>query len=192
MCRRHVENIVPDADHKGYTITARHWEPAHYLEATKKKEAPAKKTKGEHRDSDIGIHLLFGSAVGFALGVVATKTLLPMASVKFPELAEQIKLLQDFPLAVYFITLLVSMAVVMVVRSALPAKDKAESKKQKAGAASCMDIPPVGDNGRMVTIDEMRVGGSGSASVMRGETVEVETIRTKYVVNAAGCYSVRF
>lgn len=181
-----MEAIVPDADHKGYTITARHWEPASYIEAQKQKEEkPAKKT--EARQSDFGMHLLIGSAAGFAVGAVATKKLLPIALLKFPQHAELFSLLEAHPLIVYFVTLVVSVVLVLAFHSGAPSEEKVAPLKK---ATSCMDIPTVGDNGRMVTVEEMKVGGSGSAAVMQGETVEVETIRTKYVVNAAGCYSV--
>merc|ERR1719502_1174711 len=48
---------------------------------------------------------------------------------------------------------------------------------------------PEGQGGRRVDIDEMRVGGTGSSSVMNGKVVEVESIKCKYIVNAAGSAS---
>lgn len=48
---------------------------------------------------------------------------------------------------------------------------------------------PVGLGGRKVTVEEMKVGGSGSRTAMNGVIVEKETFRTKYVINCAGGYS---
>jgi len=49
-------------------------------------------------------------------------------------------------------------------------------------------VPPksVGEGGRSITVDEMKIGGSGSVSALGGKVVETETIRARYVVNAAG------
>lgn len=46
---------------------------------------------------------------------------------------------------------------------------------------------PVGKGGSVLGIEDMKVGGSGSASVMQGKTIEIETIKTRYVINCAGC-----
>jgi hypothetical protein len=181
-----VKEIIPDADHKGYTIKARHWEPRAYLEAMKaeedKKAKPAAKGK-----SDIAPHLLFGSASGFAVGAVLIKKALPLARAQLPQHAELIAQVLKVPLAVYGACVVLGIAIVLLMHAVAAGSAPAEETTQ---AASCMDIPPVGKDGRVVSVAEMAVGGSGGSSTMQGETVEVETIRTQYVVNAAGCYSV--
>jgi L-2-hydroxyglutarate oxidase LhgO len=46
-----------------------------------------------------------------------------------------------------------------------------------------------GTGGSKVSVDEMKVGGSGSKTAMNGRTVGKETYKAKYIVNAAGSYS---
>lgn len=178
--RREVTDIKANDDHSGYTITARHWEPKHYLDAI---ETLDKDRADSQKRGSVGHQLLFGSALGFALGAVVCKKLLPAAALNLPEHADKIQLLIGKPLVVYVALVIVCTLVALVLAPGGPSGKKAEKK-------SSMDIPSVGTNGRMVTVEEMKKGGSGSASVMQGETVEIETIRTKFVVNAAGCYSV--
>ena len=48
---------------------------------------------------------------------------------------------------------------------------------------------PVGAGGSKVSIEEMKLGGSGSKTAMEGVTVGKETYRATYIVNAAGSYS---
>ena len=47
----------------------------------------------------------------------------------------------------------------------------------------------VGKGGTKVTVEDMLVGGSGSARIMNGMTVAEETIQAKFVLNCAGGYS---
>ena len=44
----------------------------------------------------------------------------------------------------------------------------------------------VGTGGRKVSVEEMKVGGSGSPQVVDGVSVGTETVRAKYVINCAG------
>jgi glycerol-3-phosphate dehydrogenase len=46
-----------------------------------------------------------------------------------------------------------------------------------------------GRGGRLVTVEEMKVGGSGSMPVMDGQEVELEQIEASFVINAAGSAS---
>ena len=174
--------IAADADHSGYTITARHWEPKQYLESLSAQNEARDNVKDS--PSSVGHHMLLGSSTGFAVGAVLLKKVLPFLAKKMPEHAEKINQVVEAPLVVYFVLIVVCILVALV--AAPVARNDANPKK----TTSCLDIPSVGKDGRMVTVDEMQKGGSGGSSVMQGETVEIETIRTKYVVNAAGCYSV--
>jgi len=49
--------------------------------------------------------------------------------------------------------------------------------------------PPIGTNGSKVSVEEMLVGGSGSKTALKGQTVGVEIYKAKYIVNAAGGFS---
>jgi hypothetical protein len=53
-----------------------------------------------------------------------------------------------------------------------------------------MNVVPLHYDTDFAFNDFLQIGGSGSCSVMRGETIAKEKVRTKYIVNAAGCYSV--
>ncbi len=175
--------IAADADHSGYTITARHWEPKQYLEALSAQNDARDKVKNS--PSSVGHHMLLGSSTGFAVGAVLLKKVLPFLAKKMPEHAEKINQVVNAPVMVYLVLIVVCILVALV---AAPVARNDANKKKKS--TSSMDIPSVGKDGRMVTVEEMQKGGSGGSSVMQGETVEIETIRTKFVVNAAGCYSV--
>ena len=179
-----MTDIAEDANGQGYTVTARHWEPKNYVQAMKEKSFQKKRKES---NSAIEPAMLIGGAAGFALGAVLMQKVLPFALGAHPAHAATIQLMLQNPLAVY------GGCVVLCLIAAFTARAVHNSSSgggKFSGPQSCMDIPAVGDNGRMVTVDEMKVGGSGSASVMQGETVEVESIRTSYIVNAAGCYSV--
>jgi hypothetical protein len=153
------------------------------MKAEEEKSAkPAGKSK-----SDLAPHLLFGSAAGFAVGAVLVKKALPQALTKLPQHAELIAQLLKTPLVVYGACVVLGVVLVLLMHAVTSGAAPAEEPVQPA---SCMDIPPVGKDGRVVSVAEMAVGGSGGSATMQGETVEVETIRTQYVVNAAGCYSV--
>jgi L-2-hydroxyglutarate oxidase LhgO len=47
-------------------------------------------------------------------------------------------------------------------------------------------VKSVGTGGENVTVPQMAAGGSGSSSVLGGVTVATETVRARFVVNAAG------
>jgi len=48
------------------------------------------------------------------------------------------------------------------------------------------DYPQLQRQEQKVSVDDMKVGGSGSMRAMRGESVGKETVRARYVVNCAG------
>jgi hypothetical protein len=186
--RREVKEITPDEDHQGYTIKARHWEPRHYLDAMKDVEASKAQVAVQKQDSHARTELMIGVSAGLGLGAVIVKKGLPLAQTLLPEHAALLESLLQTPLVVYAACVVIGAVVVFLMQSLLrggkaPAAAAAQGK-------SCHDIPPVGDNGKMVTVEQMAKGGSGGAEVMQGITVDIETIRAKYVVNAAGCYSV--
>jgi L-2-hydroxyglutarate oxidase LhgO len=55
-----------------------------------------------------------------------------------------------------------------------------------SGSKGAAALPSVGSGGTAVTVDEMRVGGSGSCSANDGVTVARESIKTRFIVNCAG------
>lgn len=183
LCRREVTAIAADEDHAGYTITARHWEPKQYLEALSALNEARDKAKSS--PGSAGHHLLLGMSTGFAIGAVLLKKGLPFLAKTLPEHTATINQVASAPAVVYVVLVVVCVLIALVA-----APNTRRDAKHKKEPTSSLDIPSVGKDGRMVTVDEMQKGGSGGSSVMQGETVEMETIRTKFVVNAAGCYSV--
>lgn len=187
-----MKEITPDPDHSGYTIKARHWEPRNYLDAMKEVEASKKKGKYTKADGEsrLGMQLMIGCSSGFALGGILLQKVLPIVKTQMPQYAELITMLLKTPLMVYGACVVVCAIMAYFVQSALGANDTSAETTKSSSAQSCHDIPPVGENGKMVSVEQMAIGGSGGSAAMNGETVEVETIRARYVVNAAGCYSV--
>jgi hypothetical protein len=47
----------------------------------------------------------------------------------------------------------------------------------------------MGTGGQKVNVEDMKIGGSGSPTIVQGVTVEKETIRAKYILNCAGSAS---
>jgi hypothetical protein len=190
--------IEPDADHKMYTITAKHWEPETYINAVKEQEAKrALRNAGKYASKGVhlGPQLLFGASSGLAVGAVVLKKGFPFLAQMLPEYAVLCQQLAAEPVLVYAATVTVCLLLVLLVRAIMGEAagiDRVDKKK----VTSAVEIPSVGKMGDAsrgeVTVPEMMVGGSGSQSVMKGEEVALEYIRARYVVNAAGCSSVRF
>lgn len=170
--RRIVKQIEKSAD--GYfNITADHWEPKEYLEALENQEKQ-KKQKG------VTSQLLLALMIGLAGAAVITQIILPesIAKEKYHELLE--KLPGDRPYLQVVFPILSSIIAIVIFAITKPS----QSKKSEAKVPES-----VGTGGNPVGLDEMKLGGSGSAAVMNGRTVGTESIRTKYIVNAAGNYS---
>ncbi len=64
------------------------------------------------------------------------------------------------------------------VKKTTPLKDLVE----KAGSI-------MGTGGTKVTVDDMKIGGSGSPQILEGVSVGEETVRTKFIINCAGSAS---
>lgn len=193
--RREVKEITPDADHTGYTIKARYWEPRQYLEAMKAHvNHSVEKAKPAPKESRAGMQLLLGVSTGLAVAAVLIKKGLPHAHHVLPQHTELLATLQAKPLIVYGACVALGLLVALFAQTIAGAGKRSSGDKARkdsaAGKKSAFDTPPVGENGRMVSVEEMAVGGSGGAEAQQGVTVEIETIRARYVVNAAGCYSV--
>ena len=71
----------------------------------------------------------------------------------------------------------------------LPAAAGRAKFQASASASAATKTVAGGPGGRTVTVDEMKVGGSGAASAVGGRTVGVEHIEARFVVNAAGSAS---
>jgi glycerol-3-phosphate dehydrogenase len=64
------------------------------------------------------------------------------------------------------------------------------SANRVAGKGTLQDgRKPVGTGGKRLTVEEMKVGGSGSMTGMNGVVVGKEQYRARFIVNAAGSFS---
>jgi hypothetical protein len=168
-----VKQIEKSAD--GYfNISVDHWEPQDYLDAMENQQKQ-KKQKG------LVFQLLSATVIGLATAAVVTQVLLPesIAMEKYGDLLQQFP--GDRPY-MHFIFPLLSLVVTLITfLVTMP------SSSQKSASSA---VPPtIGTGDSTVGLDEMKLGGSGSSAIMKGKVVQQETIRTRYVVNAAGNYS---
>lgn len=163
-----IKQVDAKNPNSGFEVTVRHWEPLNYVEATKKSSSGSSS-------------IVTAGAVGVAAGVALTKVVLPYLEKNHAHISS-VQLLLEQPHIVHLAMIVLCTVFAFVLNS---------SFSSKGAHKSTFNIPAVGKGGSKVTVEEAKVGGSGSATVMRGETVEIETIRTRYVVNAAGGFSVR-
>lgn len=87
-----------------------------------------------------------------------------------------------------YVILIGCFAISSVVLSALKGQEHADRAEKKNTADAKFD-PSTQMANTPVTVEEMKVGGTGSRTQMKGETVRLESYKAKYVVNCAGSYS---
>jgi hypothetical protein len=163
--RRHVTAIAPTNDDKGMIVTATHWEPQPYLDATAAAAAAATSTKAGWTTSQyalVGGAVLVvmtagnkGDATSVVAGVAVALVVLGFALFGFGGGTGNATVSKSTPLS----TLV-----------------------GQAGAV----LGKLGDDGTKVTVEDMFVGGSGSARIQKGVPVAPETYQAKYVINCAG------
>ena len=119
--------------------------------------------------------------VGLAISSIITQVILPENIVK----EKYSHLLNNLPGDRPYIHIIFPLLAVIfgLINYLLTAPKKSETSK------TVIAPPSVGTGGTPIGVEEMKLGGSGSAAVMDGRVVGQEVIRTKYVVNAAGNYS---
>lgn len=177
LFRREVQAIEKCQDGT-FKIEARHWEPAAYLAAVNSSQSTG---------ADLAMHLMISLAFGFLAAALITDVLVPERYLREyqADLLSQLETMipvQHVYKRVIFPAIVVFVAVVYNLIS--PPIGVSSTKKSSSTAG-----PSVGSGGREVSVDEIKLGGSGSASVMQGQTVGTETVFARYVVNAAGNYS---
>lgn len=178
--RREVSSIdLVDDDRKDgavFTVRARHWEPKNFIDATigpnveqQNQQNQQNQQEDKKRDVD-GRRMtpqMIGMLGGFLLGVLA----IFFKSFKVPMMYQGLTLLALF----------VAGSLAYYRRRGVGASSAASKKANKS------NIPAsVGTGGRIVTFVEMATGGSGSSSVMQGQTVNEEVFRARCVINCAG------
>jgi hypothetical protein len=140
----------------GMTVTIRHWEPREYVEAIKGPEWTSDRLGGV-----VAAAASAAASLVLGKGSVASYMLL-LASIAF--CGHQ-----------FYSVYLTKRRVGRVVSKLTPlTKLVAQAGK------------PLGSGGEKVSVEDMKVGGSGSSKIQHGVTVAHETIRTKFVINCAG------
>lgn len=179
--RREVTAILKRDDDGYFKVEMRHWEPRDYVDARKKLGKPI-----DGSDEIISEVTLLGLVlrlcISFPASILAVEGL-----IHFGYFDTSFK---NDTKSVMTIIAFVSAALVLFAPSL-----SGSSRKKRRGPSVLKDIvakcpPPVGegDDGK-VTLKDMFTGGSGSRNVVHGVTVNTESVRTKYVINAAGSFS---
>jgi L-2-hydroxyglutarate oxidase LhgO len=173
--RREVTGISKKED--GYfQVDMRHWEPKDYVVARKKLR---KSIDGSETKEISLLSLVLRLCISFPASILAIEGLIRLGYL-------ETSFKNDTQMV---------MTVVAFISSALVLFLPASSSSGRKRATVLKDIvdkcpPPVGvgDDGK-VKLADMFTGGSGSRNVVHGETVGLESVKTQYVVNAAGSFS---
>lgn len=165
--RRQVTDITktpPNEDGETlFEIKARHWEPKSYIDSQKAKGGPLKPI--------VMACLLASSTVFSGMGVYMALDKNLADGVRKQALIAALMILGTSFFT--FLSYLISRPKVVTIN---------EPAAQVAKRASL----PVGSGGSKVEVEDMFYGGSGWENAVNGETVEVETVTARFVVNAAG------
>ena len=210
-----MTSIDFDSTEQLYTVTANHWEPLDYISNVMQEEKKKNKNDNDideklihYRAADssanVGATFIQVATIGATITGLILKIILPFLFRVLPQYADiyqqlisnQVVLLIFIIISTSIIILytpLYNIAYPKVTQHAPIYTDRFKSiqqQQQQSKIKSSFQILPAGrDGGREVTVDEMKIGGSGSSSVMQGQTVEIEKLRTRYIINCAGCYS---
>jgi hypothetical protein len=164
-----IRHGVTGIEHDGrmFSVTADHWEPASYAKSMPSTEATFPSSPSdpppEVPEPSPWLLLALFPAVAFP------------ATPYFWELSDQLKMLLMLVLTVFTVSLY---------RRSL----KTPPREQGKGTAKDKRAPE-GKGGVPVSVEDMKVGGSGSKKAMGGVTVGTEVFRSRFVVNAAGGYA---
>ncbi|KAL3936793.1 MAG: hypothetical protein SGBAC_007966 [Bacillariaceae sp.] len=160
--RREVTAIEHISD--GMELTMNYWEPREY--AIFKKDGDSRKIKKEELFIIIVFPIVGISHVAW-MGIIDPGTFIPKISI-FMAIMVGLSLLHNW----WFVP-----ATVFVRRHTpvWPLVARA-GKLQSVG-------------GPKVTVEDMKMGGSGSREIQNGRTMETEKVKAKFVINCAGSYS---
>ena len=190
--RRQVEHInaCPTFDNDGeFEVIAKYWEPSSYVKACGGVDKVRKDLlKGTSTFAQVIAQFIWISVVLGGLSGLGTEYgLLPhvMARPEIQKLMAQVD--QEYAFVVDNAQLIITAVVgLFMMLDTLRSFQTNEGSGRKAAEVK---KDSVGTGGSKVSIDDMKVGGSGSCNVMNGEAVATETYRSKYVINCAGSYS---
>ena len=161
--RRQVQHIQSTSS--GFMVQCRYWEPNSYIQSIQKHQFSLNKLGGIVAAGMLALACLtVGQPQGASFGNVST---LKPSSILVAILSVLYML---YELSLILITPTVSQSTPMETLV------KQVSKLESQG-------------GRSVSVDDMKVGGSGSAQLQHAETVRNEKFVAKYIINCAGSYS---
>lgn len=161
--RREVR-AIDKLDDNSFVVHADYWEPKRYVENVLSKDPD------EARGPS---NVLLVVAVALAAAGCGIRCYLNPS------------VLQPFDLRTLSIGVFIASVFCVAAHLYLSANSDGRSRKYTKVEAT-LTPPSVGSGGRAVSVDEMRVGGSGSCSVNDGEVIAKESYRTKFIVNCAG------
>jgi len=172
--RREVSAITKNEESGEFTVTAKHWEPRNYIDYMNQQQLG--KGQGNFLEK-----LFTAVSMATAMTMVLTRVILKEAQVlsMYPDLKEMLSHQRPWDVVVSITLIIILTTAIMILKSGSPNSD--------AGVVATS--APVGEGGSLVSVEEMKVGGSGCSTAMDGKTVAMEEIKCQYVVNAAGCNS---
>lgn len=187
--RREVQSITHDKDASVFTAQVRHWEPEAYVKSISNPSSASSSSSGETRIQWLRV----------GAGVLVSLSLLVYYSTTLSIRDHQEPGSSPFSFLVAGLSALFGILAAIGsyhLSSSGQSQPPISESTEKSPAATDKNIishlvdqagPPIGsgDQGK-VDVPDMLVGGSGSSKVQQGVTVEVESIRAKYIINCAG------
>ena len=162
--RRQVEQIQPLQD--GFVVQCRYWEPHSYVQSIQQHQFSGNKLGGIVAAGMLALACLtVGQPQGATFADVSTlkpsSILVAIASILY---------------MLYELSLVLIPPTVSKTTPLETLVQQVDSKLESQGGTS-------------VSVEDMKVGGSGSAQLQQAETVREEKFIAKYIINCAGSYS---
>ena len=191
--RREVQeiNASPVFDNDGeFEITAKYWEPAPYVQAA---GGVDKIRKGLLRGTSTPANEVIAQLIWIMIvlagvsGVGTEYGLLPQL-LAHPDVQKHLAQVdQEYAYLVENAKLIITsiIGLYMVLDMFLSKMSSGDN----VGKVAVVTKDSEGSGGTKVSIEDMKVGGSGSCGAMNGVTVAHEVYKCKYVINCAGSYS---
>lgn len=190
--RRQVTAIEPSTIEDSvsastFKVTCKYWEPASYVQASGGIEAvrhtgARRENESSHENGILKNSFIAAVIILLCSGAGTDYGLFPAIIAKVdPAVFGTYSVLHQ-----HAVTILTSVVVLIYAVAFLPSRS---SGKKRGNSSAFLFSAPVGAGGKIVSVEEMKVGGSGSCDVMDGQVIGEEVYRARFVVNCAGSYS---
>ena len=190
--RREVQeiNASPVFDNDGeFEITAKYWEPAPYVQAAGGVDKIRKGLlRGTSTPAEVIAQLIWIMIVLAGVSGVGTEYGLLPQLLAHPDVQKHLAQVdQEYAYLVENAKLIITsiIGLYMVLDMFLSKMSSGDN----VGKVAVVTKDSEGSGGTKVSIEDMKVGGSGSCGAMNGVTVAHEVYKCKYVINCAGSYS---